>query len=150
MAKKHDGMMQRVKGKNKIAKTSVGKPIISKKDFVEWGINEVSFNALFDAWIESGYQIRLIPSIDRVNPCLGYTLDNMQFITYGINSKKDRVREFILVSPDGVIVRGKNVAEFCRSNGLNRGNVSSLLNGNALSVKGWTNFTEGDSYESLT
>jgi group I intron endonuclease len=53
---------------------------------------------------------------------------------------KAKEKEFILVSPTGETVSGKNRAEFCRKEKISPGNLSMLINGkpNFNSVKGWT------------
>ena len=60
-----------------------------------------------------------------------------------INERKgyDRAKyqkEFILKSPKGEIIKGKNVRKFCLENNLNRGCISLVLKGKRKSHKGWT------------
>jgi hypothetical protein len=49
-----------------------------------------------------------------------------------------RSKYFRLVSPDGMIFEGKNLREFCITNGLNPGNMSAVCTGKAKQCKGWT------------
>jgi group I intron endonuclease len=52
-----------------------------------------------------------------------------------INSK-----EFILVSPEGKIIKGKNISEFCRDNELSRICIVNVLNSKAKQHRGWKKF----------
>lgn len=68
----------------------------------------------------------------------GWKLPETQFT--GNEAKiQSKIKEFILISPDGKLVQGKNRAQFCRENGLSPGNLSMLINGKPKykSVKGW-------------
>lgn len=53
-------------------------------------------------------------------------------------SPETHSREFELVSPEGILYTGKNVAEFARQHKLDKANLYSLLNKKKLSCKGWT------------
>lgn len=64
-----------------------GLSILDKEDFYRWSEADESFNNLFAAWEESGYDTKLSPSIDRINPKDGYSLDNMRWLTHGENSR---------------------------------------------------------------
>ena len=62
--------------------------------FSEWELfcyDSSNFNILsdlYDSWIDSDYEYRLSPSIDRINNSKGYELGNMQWLTVYGNSKK--------------------------------------------------------------
>jgi hypothetical protein len=45
---------------------------------------------LHEAWVKSGYDTRLSPSIDRIDNTGDYSLDNVQFITKSQNAAKGR------------------------------------------------------------
>lgn len=62
-----------------------GLELLSRKDFVEWSLNSTEFNRLFDNWDHN--DIRTSPSIDRIDPKRGYTLDNMRWLTVSDNAK---------------------------------------------------------------
>lgn len=51
---------------------------------------------------------------------------------------EEKEKNFILKSPTGEIVKGKNIRKFCRDNNLNQGGISSVLAGKIRSCKGWT------------
>lgn len=64
-----------------------GLSILDKEDFYRWSETDKNFNNLFDVWEKSEYDTKLSPSIDRVNPKEGYSLDNMRWLTHGENSR---------------------------------------------------------------
>lgn len=65
-----------------------GKPILDKQDFYEWSLNNDTFEGLFAAWEESGYERRLTPSVDRIDSSLGYTLENMEWVPFHVNCSR--------------------------------------------------------------
>jgi hypothetical protein len=68
--------------------TYYGKPICSKKEFINFATNDNKFNKLWKEWIALNYQKEKTPSIDRISNDGGYTLDNMQFLTFRENTLK--------------------------------------------------------------
>jgi len=53
-----------------------------------WVYNQPNFFELYHVWVESGYDVDLVPSIDRVKPKLGYILSNLQVMTWADNNAK--------------------------------------------------------------
>ncbi len=64
----------------------VGKSILSKEEFYEWSWNNSDFWRLFKAYQQSGYELKLCPSVNRIDPRKGYDLDNIEWITQSVNS----------------------------------------------------------------
>ena len=54
--------------------------------FMEKNIDQ--YSKLYNNWKDNEYKKKYAPSIDRINNDGNYTLDNMQVITHGENSKK--------------------------------------------------------------
>lgn len=64
------------------------KPLtISKELFYAWSKNNAAFVLLFGAWEAEGYDRKLTPSIDRINPQRGYEAGNIRWITHSENSR---------------------------------------------------------------
>jgi len=63
-------------------------PSYSKQELKEWTLNQLIFHILYDNWENSGYEKMLIPSFDRINDYLGYSLDNIQITTWKENFDK--------------------------------------------------------------
>lgn len=84
-------MWSRVTGiQHKKAHLYLGLEILPKTDFYSWALAaESEFWAMWREWQETGSQ-RLVPSIDRIDPTRGYTLDNMRWLPQHENSRHTR------------------------------------------------------------
>lgn len=66
-----------------------GKPYLSKSDFMEWANeNMTTFMELYNKWAASGFNTKLIPSVDRIDSNLGYTRGNIQWLSRSENTIK--------------------------------------------------------------
>ena len=78
-------------------------PTYSKEEFLSWVLKQDNFENIFNTWVISGYKMDLVPSIDRLDDYKGYSIDNIQLMTWienkqkgyddvknGINNKKSR------------------------------------------------------------
>jgi hypothetical protein len=63
----------------------VGKPILPKEIFVEWGTNHPTYLKLYKRWVMSGFDRKLAPSVNRIDSNKGYTLDNIEWMTNSQN-----------------------------------------------------------------
>lgn len=66
-----------------------------------------------------------------------------------ISTKVKRGKPFVLLSPDGEIIKGFNISAFARANGLIPGCLINLLRGARKTYKGWSvpNDTQLNEYE---
>jgi len=62
-----------------------GLEILPREDFYQWAMGNPIFHALFLEYEKSGYEQRLAPGVDRIDPEKGYTLDNMEIVTLSEN-----------------------------------------------------------------
>lgn len=62
-------------------------------EFLEWVIRQPIFYELYDAWRDAGYPTKLIPSGDRLDNRLPYTLNNIQLTTWAAN-KQNQVSQY--------------------------------------------------------
>lgn len=82
-------MLSRVSGVTKKKNhLYLGLPILDKNTFYEYSLNNNEFNKLFKDWEISNYNRKLTPSIDRLDTNNGYTLDNIQWITFSENCSR--------------------------------------------------------------
>lgn len=81
-------MLSRVRGvlKSK-AHLYEGLEILPKDEFYSWSLNNPNFINLFNDYVNSDYDIKVSPSIDRIDSSRGYTLDNIRWITFLENSR---------------------------------------------------------------
>ncbi len=83
-------MLSRVKGiLKKKAHIYEGLEIATKEEFYEWSLKSNFINLLED-YKESGYDMKLAPSVDRKDPLKGYSLCNIRWITHSENSANTR------------------------------------------------------------
>jgi hypothetical protein len=94
LVRTYRNMLSRVRGilKNK-SHLYEGLEILDKECFYEWSLNNQEYLDLFKNWVEADYDLKLSPSIDRINPLLGYTLDNIRWVTFEFNSLNTSCRK---------------------------------------------------------
>lgn len=68
-----------------------GKYLLPKDEFYAWAVMSPEFHRLYREWVESGYDRKLAPSVDRVNSDVGYRTWNMQWVTHSENSRRGAV-----------------------------------------------------------
>lgn len=82
-------MKSRITGiQHKKAHLYVGKSILSKEEFYQWAMDCETFHKLFKTWIESKYERRLTPSVDRIDSRCGYELKNMEWVPFHVNCSR--------------------------------------------------------------
>lgn len=64
------------------------KELIDKQTFYQWSKSSKTFHKLYKKWVESNYDRKLTPSVDRINPNKGYILSNMEWVTHSENSRR--------------------------------------------------------------
>ena len=63
-------------------------PTYSLQELKEWMFSLENFNDIYDEWKQSDYDTKKIPSIDRREDDLPYTLQNIQLTTWEINNSR--------------------------------------------------------------
>lgn len=88
-------MKSRIEGVQKTkAHLYSGKTLINKEDFYAWAQGCEYFDLLFNQWVDSGYDRKLAPSVDRIDSSKGYTIDNMEWVTHSENSRRGAKSRF--------------------------------------------------------
>jgi len=64
-----------------------GKELMSKYEFYAIAKYSSDFSELFEKYKLSGFDLKQAPSVDRIDSSLGYTNDNIRFITHSENSR---------------------------------------------------------------
>jgi len=88
LVNKFAGMKYRVNSPKK--PLYFGLSIMTKDEFYKWSLGDVNFIALFREWVDSDYQLKLTPSVDRVVSSEGYILSNVEWVTFSENCARVR------------------------------------------------------------
>lgn len=128
-------------------------PVYSKNDLKTWLYPQPTFHLIYSNWVANNYAKDLTPSCDRLSNKLGYSLDNLQVITWLYNKKlgeKD-MREGNLPNCRTpyrpVVQRCKKTLAYVnhyislhdayRLTGISQGNISKAANGKQKSAGGY-------------
>lgn len=60
----------------------------TRQEFYDRFLNDPHYLRLHGEWVESGCQRAKVPSIDRIDPSKGYSMDNIQMVTWSENHTK--------------------------------------------------------------
>lgn len=63
-------------------------PSYTKEEFNTWLFSQSNFETLYKNWVDSGYLKDLRPSVDRKNDYEGYSIGNIQLMTWKENRDK--------------------------------------------------------------
>ena len=63
-------------------------PTYSKNELKEWLYSQELFHTLYDNWKRLDYQKDYVPSVDRLDDYVGYTMSNIQLMTWKENNEK--------------------------------------------------------------
>ena len=95
-------------------------PLYTKDELREWLLGQQNFGTIYEHWLETGDKYDK-PSVDRIDASKGYSLDNVQLMTWGDNlekSKRERPTGHQLSEEHkakiGDIHRGKEVSQETR------------------------------------
>jgi hypothetical protein len=131
-------------------------PTYTKQELTEWLYSQKLFHELFDNWKASGYDTMLVPSVDRKDDSIGYSLGNIQLMTWRENNNKgysDRKNGINNKASKAVIQfskEGEFIAEYYsgkeafRQTGIRQGSISSCCLGISKTSGGYIwKFKEG-------
>lgn len=82
----YKNMRRLVKGATDKTASYKGLPLLSKDHFYTWSRRDNDFLYLFKQWIKYGCDGRLSPSVNRIDPALGFTISNIEWLTKSSNS----------------------------------------------------------------
>ena len=75
-----------------------GIKLLDRDQFYDWALSSNEFHRLFLEWEKSGYQMKMTPSVDRLDPFYGYELWNMEWVTHSENSRRGSLSRWGLAS----------------------------------------------------
>lgn len=70
-----------------------GKYLLPKDEFYVWAMMSPDFHRLYAEWVESGYERKLAPSVDRKDSSVGYRPWNMEWVTHSENSRRGSISQ---------------------------------------------------------
>jgi len=89
LVRKYRNMQSRIEGiQKKKHHLYRGKKLLPRDEFYEWAMSDPEYDRLYREWVESGYDRKLAPSVDRLDPSAGYIIENMQWVTHSENSRR--------------------------------------------------------------
>lgn len=65
-------------------------PLYTKEELLSWCLLQKQFDCLYNNWVNSNYETKSRPSVDRINDNIGYTIENIQLMTWNQNKIKGR------------------------------------------------------------
>ena len=118
-------------------------------------LNDKKYISLFNEWVNSDFDMKMKPSVDRINPLVGYEISNMQFKTWGENRKKaDWEKSFIYTTPITMLdMNGNLIREFgstkeaVQATGFSQGNITSCCQGKRNHVHGYVFRYKGNKFK---
>lgn len=63
-------------------------PSFSREEFIQKGKKSQKLQTLYSEWKKSGYKYSKTPTVDRIDYKKGYTMDNIQFLSFDGNREK--------------------------------------------------------------
>ena len=146
-----DGLISRIYGSQRGSSKQRGHslPTYSKQELTDWLYAQKKFHILFDNWKRLDFQTDYVPSVDRKDDYIGYTLSNIQLTIWKVNRDKghsDRMNGVNNKTNKSVIQYTKNsefvakyhsAKEAKRKTGVHFGNISECCLGNRKSAGGF-------------
>lgn len=119
-------------------------PTYTRQELQDWLFAQAQFHILFDNYKRLDFQKDYAPSVDRIKDSIGYTMANIQLITFRENLQKAcenrQFREIKVAQyrKDGVFVKYFASADKASKRlGINQGNIVSCCKGNRKTAGGY-------------
>lgn len=93
----YNNMSRRVRGYVK-PHLYKGLKILNRQIFYSWAESNLEYISIYEKWVASDYERKLSPSIDRVDSSLGYTLDNIRWLTHSENSRIGAINKHLILN----------------------------------------------------
>lgn len=86
---RYSALVQRAEGRASRSYRITGMPVLSRAEWDKWAIDNMgTFLRLYEQWEHHDFDHKYAPSVDRMDNSLGYTADNIQWLTVSDNSHK--------------------------------------------------------------
>jgi hypothetical protein len=129
-------------------------PTYTVKELHARFLNDPKYLELFKQWEMNGFNIYDRPSIDRINPDLGYTMENIQIMTWRENRAKGDIENarrrstaVVMLDLDGnEIAQFESIQQAASATKIDRTSISRCCRGIEQKVKGCTFRYRGDKF----
>jgi hypothetical protein len=122
-------------------------PLYTKDDFYKWIQNQTRFHRLFHEWEGSGFQKNKVPSVDRIDCLLPYSLENIHVLSHEENmfkSQWEKARKYgrpvLQLDGDRVMARFRSTLQAQQATGVASGSIHQACTGKIRRAGGfrWT------------
>ncbi len=145
------GLISRIYGNQRSSSRARGHelPTYSKEELKEWMYSQKKFHVMFDNWKTLNFQKSYVPSVDRKNDFIGYTMDNIQLLTWKQNRDKsdnDRIagidirkaKQVLKYNLEGLFIcEYYSIMEAERQTGIFNGGIIRCCKGKAKKAGGF-------------
>lgn len=113
-------------------------PEYTRNELKEWIYSQPNFNKLYNDWVKSNYDIKLKPSIDRIDSLKHYYFDNIQLVTWNINHINSNNEKMtisnrnirpVLKIDNNIITEYISISDAARKNNLHHSNIYNVCIG---------------------
>jgi len=141
--KTRNGLIAKIYGAQKYNSKRRGHipPNYTKLELRVWVLSQPNFEQLYSDWVASDYDKMMIPSCDREDDDLPYTLDTLTLMTWEENDDKGRVakKKYVIqyTLDDILIKKYSSQKEAENKSGVSRSNISKCCRGKRKQAGGF-------------
>ena len=124
-------------------------PSYDLSELQTWMLDQSVFHNLFEKWVQSDYEKKLLPSCDRLDDYKPYTLDNLRIVTWNTNhhrSTTDRLagintkaaKAILQYTTEGIFIfEHYSMRQAARNTGIDAGSICKACSGKLNSAGGF-------------
>jgi len=115
-------------------------PDFTLQEYRDWLFSQPNFDHLFNVWVESDYKKNYTPSPDRLDDTTGYSISNIQLVTWDYNRKKGAVsrRKKVNQLRNGIIINSfESIGSAAKAVNAANSSISCALKGKTKSSAGF-------------